>query len=495
MSRHLALLVAVLALLGSTLPASAIGGVVADDLSVDAPSPGGFMSSNVDYVATLLSDSPGVGGRVHVMPNGDRRFYVSSVQGLRIYDIDDPALPVLIGAFEIPNWENEDVSVSRDGKTVLMSEFTGTGYTYVFQVSDPVGPLGTVTITLGDALPLSAAHIVDCIDDACNYFYGSEGQTWDARNKADVRELSAGQSWGAIIREQLGGTYNFGSGHNIEVNGDYDLDGDGDLERVATADTTPIVMMDVTDPTAPRVITTSEREDHGEFSTAYQHNNKLPGITAHEVRNLDEDPVVLDADGKPTNLRTGELMLGNGETNFTTAEDPANSCLEGSGPLTSWSAAGWDQGAPIRAIETFRPVNGQYDGPDGTGGNPAVNALGCSGHWFDVRPDDADANDVIVAAAWYEHGTRIIRADGRTGAFEQLGFFQPVAGSASAAHWVVDDSGIFIYTIDYVRGVDILRYTPEAPEETPEEMEASWFLADPAFVEVSRQQRVACRLK
>jgi hypothetical protein len=491
MSRTLAAVLAALALvatalIGTTGPA---GAAVSADLSQRAPGPGGFLSSNLEYVATLAGDSPGVGGRVHVMPDEERRFYVSSVQGLRIYNIDDPALPILIGAFEIPNWENEDVSVSKDGKTVLMSEFTGTGYTYVFQVSDPVGPLGTVTITLGDALPLSAAHIVDCIDDACDYFYGSEGQTWDARNKTNVVELPAAQSWGQLIRAQMPeGSYNFGSGHNLEVNGDYDLDGDGDLERVATADTTPIVMMDVTDPLAPRLITTSEREDHGELGTQYQHNNKLNGFAVHQTRDLEADPVVYDAEGRPTNLRTGELMLGNGETNFT------GTCGSGSGPLTSWSAAGWDQGEPIRGIQTFRPVSGQYDGPDGSGGNPAVNALGCSGHWFDVRPDDADASDIIVAAGWYEHGTRVIRVDGRTGAFEQLGFYQPVVGSASAAHWVVDDSGIFIYTVDYVRGVDILRYTPEAPAETQAEFDASWFAADPAMARMSAEKRAFCRL-
>ncbi|MGI9016815.1 MAG: hypothetical protein ACR2HR_06880 [Euzebya sp.] len=449
---------------------------------------GGFSSSNIEYVATLLNDSPGVGGRVHVMPNNDRRFYVSSVQGVRIYDINDPALPILIGALEIANWENEDVSVSRDGKTVLMSEFTGTAYTYVFQVSDPVGPLGNVTISIADALPLSASHIVDCIDDKCDYFYGAEGQIWDARNKTDVKQLSRG--WDVQANEQTGQNIPFGSGHNLEVVGDYDLDGNPDtpLQRVAISDTTPMVMMDVTDPVNPIVITTSLTEDHGSNKTAYQHNNKVLNFESYVPRAADDQYVPFDEATPGSGLRTGELLIGNGETNFRPQ------CGGGSGPLTSWSATNWEKGEQFRVLKTFRPVNGTYDGPDGSGGDPAVNAIGCSGHWFDVRPDDADATDTIVAAAWYEHGTRVIRVDGQTGDFEQLGFFQPVAGSASAAHWIVDESGIFIYTVDYLSGVDIMRYNPEAPLESPQTFDSSWFVADPAVTRFSEQQRTLCRI-
>jgi hypothetical protein len=463
---------------------------------VQSPGVGGFMSSNIEYVGTLASDSPGVGSAVHDMPDGGRRYYVSSVQGLRIYNIDNPGLPLLIGAFEVANWENEDVSVSQDGKTVLMSEFTGSGYTYVFQVSDPIGAYGAVTITMGDALPLSAAHIVDCIDDACDYFYGSEGQTWDARDKTNVVELSGGESWGAIIRDQMPtGTYNFSSGHNLNVAGDYDLDGDGTLERVVIADTTPMAMFDATDPLNPVLITTSNSGDHGAFGTKYQHNNKIQGFEDYVPRTEDEPLTFGDAPKVPgaaapvTNLRTGELLLGNGETNFTAT------CGSGSGPLTSWSTAGWDQGEEMRVQSVFRPVNGEYDGEDGSGGNPAVNAIGCSGHWFDVRADDTNVDDIIVAAGWYEHGTRVIRVNGANGEFEQLGFYQPVVGSASAAHWVVDERfGTYIYTVDYVRGVDILKYNPEAPIESTETFDASWFAADDAMTQYSSTKRYLCRL-
>src|SRR5688572_5004209 len=98
------------------------------------PGAGYFTSPNIDYIGTIRNDAPGVGARVLTV-NGQKRLYMSSVQGLSIYDVDDPAQPLLLGHLEIPHWENEDVTVSRDGRTVLMSEFTGT-YMHVVQVQD-----------------------------------------------------------------------------------------------------------------------------------------------------------------------------------------------------------------------------------------------------------------------------------------------------------------------------------------------------------------------
>src|SRR5688500_1967688 len=104
--------------------------------------PGGanFSSDNVEYISTLPIDTPGVGARV-VQIGEQKRLYVTGVQSLTIYDVNDPASPKILGRLELPNWENEDVAVSADGKTVLISEFTGT-YMHVIRVED--GPNGTL---------------------------------------------------------------------------------------------------------------------------------------------------------------------------------------------------------------------------------------------------------------------------------------------------------------------------------------------------------------
>ena len=458
--------------------------------AVRPPGAGGFASENITYHATLAADSSGIGARYHVMPDGEARFYVSGAQGLSIYNVDNPAVPVLLGRFEIPNFENEDVSVSADGRTVLMSEFTLDAYYYVFTVSDPILPSGQVLITLEGEILLEGAHIVDCIDDACDWSYGSDGDIYDLSDKSNPTLVG---DWKDVVDAQNGGAGRPGGGHNVEIIGDYDLDGDGDLERVLTTDTTPITMLDVTNPEIPRLITQSLPSEHSENGTQYQHNNKVHDFASYVPRDA-ASPLERDADGRPTNLRTGEILLGNGETNFTVT------CGSGSGPLASWSIAGWDEQEQFEVLEVFRPESGTYDGD----GNAAVNALGCSGHWFDTRSPTATEiasgvaaeGDIMVAAAWYEHGTRVFRVHGATGQIEQIAYYQPVLGSASAAHWVVDGERTFIYTVDYIRGGDILSFDGGSTETIPsyEDRAFSWTVASEAMVDVAEQARWLCRL-
>jgi hypothetical protein len=75
-----------------------------------------------------------VGAKV-VQIGEQKRLYVTGVQALTIYDVTKPASPMVLGHLELPNWENEDVRVSEDDKTVLISEFTGT-YMHVIRVDD-----------------------------------------------------------------------------------------------------------------------------------------------------------------------------------------------------------------------------------------------------------------------------------------------------------------------------------------------------------------------
>lgn len=499
MRSRLVTLLSVLALCLAAVPASGLGlsasGVDTAALDTGAavvrpPGAGGFTSDNIEYLSTLAADASGIGARYHVMPDGERRFYVSGAQGLTIYNVDNPAVPVILGRFEIPNFENEDVSVSADGKTVLMSEFTLDAYYYVFTVSDPILPTGQVLITLEGEILLEGAHIVDCIDDACDWSYGSDGDIYDLSDKSNP---TLAGDWKDAIDAQNGEQGRPGGGHNVEVIGDYDLDGDGTLERVLTTDTTPIVMLDVTDPLNPMYLTQSLREEHGENGTQYQHNNKVHDFASYVPRD-EETPLERDSEGNPINLRTGEILVGNGETNFTVT------CGSGSGPLASWSIAGWDEGEQFEVLDVFRPESGSYDGD----GNAAVNALGCSGHWFDTRSPTATEiaagtaaeGDIMVAAGWYEHGTRVFRIDGATGEIAQLAYFQPVIGSASAAHWVVDGERTFIYTVDYIRGGDVLRFDGGDAEAVPsfEDRAMSWTVASAAMTDIAEQARWLCQL-
>lgn len=135
-----------------------------------------------------------------------------------------------------------------------------------------------------------------------------------------------------------------------------------------------------------------------------------------------------------------------------------------------------------------QPVAGvapDHDGGIYLDGDPAANALGCSGHWFTERAG-------LVAAGWYEHGTRFIDVDQQTGAITEVGYFQPVYGSASAAHWVTDD---IVYVVDYARGIDILRFDRAAAAASDAELAASWALpVNPVAARLAERERLYCSL-
>ncbi len=414
-----ALAAAVLALIALPAPASATG-----PSPVVPPTGAEIVSPNVTHIGTVPVDGAAVSMKV-VKVGSQQRAFVSGAGGLSIYDATDPARPVLLGHLPIYNWENEDIAVSPDGQTAFLTEFEGTLYLHVVDVSNPALPRLTGTLAPG------GAHTVVCADPACGYLYGSEGQTYDVRDRAHPVQVPAAQSWGALTRSS--------PGHNLHR----------DATGVWIADTEPLTVFRQVggDPLSLRVLT------HGEITkdTGYQHNN----IRTRAERYV---PRAAGASlGGP--LRPGELLLGNGETNFT------GTCNGSSGAFSTWSMAGFDRGAPLTQLDVLRPVSGSY-----TGGDPAVDGLGCSGHWFTQK--DAKDGSVLVAAAWYEHGTRFLKVNPRTGAIRQVGYFQPVRGAASLAYWMPGSD--VVWTVDYHSGIDILRLDQGRAAPTTAQVDASW---------------------
>jgi hypothetical protein len=150
--------------------------------------------------------------------------------------------------------------------------------------------------------------------------------------------------------------------------------------------------------------------------------------------------------------------------------------------------ANWDKGAPARQLHVLKPVQGDY-----ANGDPAINALGCSGHWFTVREDVPGRynGDYLVAAAWYEHGTRFLAVNEKSGAIKQVGYFQPIRGSASAAYWIEKTN--YVYVVDYQRGIDILTFDPKADAPTAAATRASWLAKLHTIDTLSQQERYWCR--
>ena len=92
-------------------------------------------------------------------------------------------------------------------------------------------------------------------------------------------------------------------------------------------------------------------------------------------------------------------------------------------------------------------------------------ALGCSVHWFQEHPTFHDGG--LVAISEYEDGVRFLQI-GSDGSITEQGYFLSLGSSSSSPKWAGKDD--VLYSIDYQRGIDILRckgehYVPGAPAE------------------------------
>jgi hypothetical protein len=403
------------------------------------------MSPNVKWLGHIPIDFPGVGGRV-VTVNGSPRLYVTGMKGLSIYDLSNPTLPLLMGTAVVPHYQNEDVEVSDDGATVFITEDSGyspcatCGFLYVIDASIPQAPIVRSVLQ-------NTSHTVSCADAHCEWLYASTGQTYDVRDRAHPVIAPAGWADGLTFRQRP---------HNLNR----------DAVGLVVTDSVPRYIVDPrTDPAHPTLVNTSpvSPDDH----LAYQHGNLRPDADRYVPRAAgDDDPA----------LRAGELLLAGGETNETVQCDGTTN-----GPFATWSMVNFDKGTAMKPLDVYRPLkNGTWDN-----GDPAINVLGCSTHWFTERGG-------IVAAGWFEHGTRFLKVDPTTGHITEVGFFQPVWGSASAAYWINDST---VAVVDYGRGVDILSFDRNAATPTQAQIDQSWLAKlHAAPVAAAEAEKWACRL-
>jgi hypothetical protein len=87
-------------------------------------------------------------------------------------------------------------------------------------------------------------------------------------------------------------------------------------------------------------------------------------------------------------------------------------------------------------------------------GKPVAGALGCSVHWFQEHP--SFHNGGLVAISEYEDGVRFLQIT-KDGGIKEQGYFLSLGSSSSSPKWAGKDD--ILYSIDYLRGIDILRYT------------------------------------
>lgn len=455
-----------------TTPSGELGQLVRHDLA--APDGAAVTSDNVVYLGTLPTESPGVGGDV-VQVGDQTRFYVTGAKGASVYDVTDPTLPVLLGHLPLPHFQNEDVDVAKDGSRMIVSADTAsaspTGASalgiHVIDVTD--GPAGTLTLTEA-AFVSPGSHTATCADDACEWIYGSNTRIYHAPIGGEA--VDTGKRW-----KQEGGSHALFR----------------DATGLMISDSNPRLVLDPREtPDAPVVLAQGTASHDDGF---LQHNSDRPHAQDWAPRDP-EDPADAYEELPPQSpiqplagalpegsLRAGELLIGGGESNL-------NPTCADAGGLTTWDMRDFDKGRQMRPLEFFNPTNGTY-----ADGDPTVNGLGCSSHWFTVKGNQ-------VTASWYEHGVRFFEVGLDTGAIEQTGFFQPVATEAGAAHWVKETEHPvlgtveIVYSVDYARGIDILAFLPDAETPSDEEFLASW-MANAARAGTgvfANAERYLCRL-
>jgi hypothetical protein len=389
----------------------------AASLAVVAPAsaaigPDYVTSDNVEYVRSIKTD---IGQTTGAKVVGNR-LYVTSAKNLSIYDISKPDDPQPIGLLKLNiAWENEEVStngkilsISNDWFDLMPScnipDPSVTSCLQLFDVRDPTN------IKELPAVPQNGDHTSTCLLD-CQYLYGSAGSITDLRGVLDGGQPKDLGDWKAPVNAQLAerGMPHLASCHHVrEIR-----------PGIIFTACQPFALISINASdggsiTAPKLLATGSNAD---------------GRFVHSVR--------WPREGKD------KFAFEGGETNFNPqcSDDNAKFAV-----LDASKTA--ETGVFSGPIDEVRPKNGTY-----VDGNVAANVAGCSVHWFEEHP--SFKNGGLVALAEYDNGIRFEQVTPEGKIIEQ-GYFQPLGFETSSPKWAGKDD--IVYSIDYARGIDILRW-------------------------------------
>jgi hypothetical protein len=339
------------------------------------------------------------------------RLFVTSAKNISIYDISNPAKPQPMGSlYTNVAWENEEVptngkvlAVASDFYSLVpecLEAFAATGCVQFFDVRDPenIRQVGTIPI---------ANHTAECALD-CRYFYGQAGTIIDARNILQGRPPTVIGDW----IDELGkeGVDEESCHHIRELR-----------PGILLTACQPFAVISINagdggSPAHPKVLYTGE-------AAKFVHSARWPRA------------------GKDDFLLTG------GEKNFR------GRCELNDSEFSVYSAR-----------RVLRGKSKTFDGPldqvppAGNGfyadGKPVAGALGCSVHWFQEHP--TFHNGGLVALSEYENGVRFLQVK-PDGSIVEQGYFLSLGSSSSSPKWAGKNR--VLYSIDYQRGIDILRWT------------------------------------
>jgi hypothetical protein len=415
------------------------GSVPSGTAQVPNPVDQTFASENVTVLNRLTE---GAGAISMQFASDAPIMYLSTVKGLQIYDISDPAAPALLGAEPLPHFQNEAMSIGerRNGtkfaiiaSTLVAASTAGdvdpgnARFIIVVDVTDPTAPevvssLETETRT----------HTVSCVDlPECRFAY-SDGRSQGAISIIDLRDPS---------EPKMAGTFKsvVPRGH------DSDLDDAGILWHVGGEGA---VALDVSKPTKPVQLNSTGPE----------------GVENTDRANSPYNNFILHNSFRPNAKRfksSSAPALRNGNVLLATEEDTtAGQCGPQYGSFQTWHIPHLSAKKFAKANPLLGPGGGSIEPLDNWYPEDAAAGAHCSAHYFDYHDEG------LVAQGWYEYGMRILDVRNPR-KIQQLGYFFTPAAETWAAYWVPEygsegrqtgrDTNL-IYTADVSRGVDILEF-------------------------------------
>ncbi len=401
------------------------------------------MSPNVELVNTF-PDTQAIAG---VFSRSAPFFYVSSLDGISVYNVSDPLAPRLTGTLPLANFENEAMNYGERRGNGAVTRFVLVGVDLYSAGTDPShlnllgGNMKLVDVTNPQAPYVRAnlkgvttsTHTVACVQQTdCRFAYtaGSRGNfsIIDLRNIDNPREVdsdpnTAGTQPFASPAAGPSEIFTRGAGHK------WNFDAAGYGLHTGSAGT---AIFDVSDPLQPRVVTDTNAQGTGDgWNDFIHHNSDRPA-----ARNF--QPFTAPS------IRKGNVAV-------ITEEDYENTDCSTAGSIQTWHVRKLSGLDGIVPLDRFNPVTEADPGL-----TPPESAF-CSAHWFDYHRSG------ILAQGFYQGGLRLIDVrDPRN--IKQYGYFTAGLSEVWDAYWVprwdngrvVGQTNI-VYTADLVRGIDVLR--------------------------------------
>ena len=378
------------------------------------------MSDNVEYLGSIQQD---VGLTTGAKVLGDRMF-VTSGKNISIYDITDPAAPKALGGMKVNvAWENEEVPTN--GKVLAVaSDFYSVGVPSASRRSRRRAASSSSTCATRPTSARSArSRSPTTRSSACST--ASSSTAAPARSSTRAGSSTAGRRPSSAT-----GSTSCGAGRRRAQLPPHPRDPPG-----RPADRVPAVRGDLRQRGGRRLA----RAPQGALHRAGGEVRALRPLAARGRRPLRPDRRRAELH-RPLRAQRQRVLRLQRRPRAGRAVD------EFEGPLAQVPPAG----------------NGVY-----ADGKPVAGALGCSVHWFHEHP--TFSNGGLVAISEYEDGVRFlqIKPDGQ---IEEQGYFLSLGSSSSSPKWAGKDD--VLYSIDYMRGIDILRwkgehYVPGRPRRSP----------------------------